>query len=90
MIAETDPQALSDAVYRHARDTGLPLDWLWEAERRFEATVREQAQVALCFAWGMPPSADDSLDRCCLSIPVGEVALKSPVAAVPRGGQSAS
>ena len=90
MIAETDPQALSDAVYRHARDTGLPLDWLWEAERRFEATVREQAQVALCFAWGMPQSADDSLDRCCLSVPVGEVALTSPLAAVPRGGQSAS
>ena len=90
MIAETDPQALSDAVYRHARDTGAPIDWLWEAERRFEATVREQAQVALCFAWGMPQSEDDSVDRCCVSIPVGEVALTSPLADRPAGGQVSS
>ena len=85
MISETDPQALSDAIYRHARESRVPLDWLWEAERRFEGIVREQGKIALCFAWGIETSEDDSVDRCCLSIPQGQVALASPLAEAPSG-----
>ena len=74
-IAECDPQQLSDGIFRLASESGLPVEWFWEAERRFEAVVREHSQAALVLSWGMRLDVDDSLDRCMVCIPRGEPAL---------------
>ena len=79
-IIETDPQAVSDSIFRLARESGVPFEWFWESERRFEASVREQGQMALTFAWGMVPHAQDSLDRCMACIPVDDVTVPSQMA----------
>ena len=79
-IIETDPQAVSDSIFRLARESGVPFEWFWESERRFEASVREQGQMALTFAWGMVPHAEDSLDRCMACIPVDDVSVPSQMA----------
>ena len=74
-ITECDPQQLSDGIFRLASESGLPVEWFWEAERRFEAVVREHSQAALVLSWGMRLDVDDSLDRCMVCIPRGEPAL---------------
>ena len=67
-IAEIDAQRASDAIYDLAARTRVPLAWLWESERRFEALVREQGQIGLVFAWGLPVLRDDSLERCLVCV----------------------
>ena len=74
-IAEADAQRVSDAIYDLAARTQVPVAWLWESERRFEALVREQGQIGLVFAWGLPVLHDDGLERCLVCVPDADPVL---------------